>query len=63
MNIHSFFIKDGVNSGEVTIKYFPTGEMVADHFTKPLQVHLFRNFSSIVMNFSEDTTDSKMSWD
>jgi len=37
MNIKYFFIKDRVDKGEITIKFCPTEEMVADHFTKPLQ--------------------------
>ncbi len=35
MNIKYFFIKDCVDSGEITIKYCPTEDIVADYFTKP----------------------------
>jgi hypothetical protein len=38
------FIKDRVNNGDITLKHCPTGEMLADHFTKPLQGALFRKF-------------------
>ena len=37
MNICFFFIKDRIESKEVRIEYCPTGEMLADFFTKPLQ--------------------------
>mmetsp|Transcript_2109 Transcript_2109/g.4558 ORF Transcript_2109/g.4558 Transcript_2109/m.4558 type:complete len:122 (+) Transcript_2109:3756-4121(+) len=37
MNIRIFFIKDRIDSGEITIKYCPTEDMVTDYFTKPLQ--------------------------
>ena len=37
INIRYFFVKDRVDSGEVKIVYCPTGRMLADYFTKPLQ--------------------------
>ena len=42
INIRYFFITDKVRNGEVDIEYMPTGEMIADYFTKPLQGSLFR---------------------
>ena len=42
INIRYFFITDKVKKGEVDIEYMPTGEMIADYFTKPLQGALFR---------------------
>ena len=42
INIRYFFITDKVKSGKVDIKYMPTGEMIGDYFTKPLQGALFR---------------------
>ena len=44
MNIRYFFITDRVKSGELVIRYCPTGEMLADHFTKPLQGEAFYKF-------------------
>ena len=41
INIRYFFVADRVASKEVAIEYCPTGEMVADYFTKPLQGTLF----------------------
>ena len=42
INIQYFFITNKVKSGEVDIEYMPTGEMIADYFTKPLQGALFQ---------------------
>jgi hypothetical protein len=41
MNVQYFFIADRVKSKEICIEYCPTGIMVADYFTKPLQGILF----------------------
>ena len=35
INIRYFFITDKVQNGEIDIEYMPTGEMLADFFTKP----------------------------
>jgi hypothetical protein len=37
INIRYFFMADRVASNEVSIQHCPTGEMVVDFFTKPLQ--------------------------
>ena len=49
VNIRYFFIKDRVDKGEVDITYCPTGQMLADFFTKPLQGSLFKKFKSVIM--------------
>ena len=41
INIRYFLIKDIVGSGELSIIYCPTDEMIADFFTKSLQVKKF----------------------
>ena len=43
LSIRSFLDTDRVNSGEVVIKYCPTGMMIDDSFTKPL------HFSPVVL--------------
>ena len=50
VNIRYFFIKDRVDSGEVSIEHCPTEEMAADYFTKPLQGSQFRKFRKLIMN-------------
>ena len=36
------------------VVYCPTGEMIADFFTKPLQGALFRKFRAFVLNLPSD---------
>jgi hypothetical protein len=49
INIRYFFIKDKIDKKEINLMYCPTGEMVADFFSKPQQGRLFRDFRDIVM--------------
>jgi len=49
LNICYFFISDQVEKGRLTVEYFPTGSMVADFFSKPLQGQLFRKIKGIIM--------------
>ena len=54
-SIRSFLDTDRVNSGEVEIKYCPTGMMIADLFTKPLQGTAFKVFRDLIMNADHDS--------
>ena len=49
IDIRYFFIKDRIQQGEINLIYCPTGEMVADFFSKPLQGGLFKKFRDVVM--------------
>jgi hypothetical protein len=49
MNVRYFFIADRVKSKEIRIEYCPTGIMLADYFTKPLQGLLFRQLRDMIM--------------
>jgi hypothetical protein len=49
INIRYFFITDQVEKGNVNIEYCPTGEMLADFMTKPLQGKLFAKFKKSLM--------------
>ena len=51
INIIYFFIKDRVESGEVTIIYCPTEDMIADFFIKPLQGIKFIRFRKSIMGY------------
>ena len=53
INIRYFTITDRVKNGEDIIEYCPTGDMIADFFTKPLQGSLFRKFRNLIMGVSE----------
>ena len=51
INIRYFFVKDRVESGDIQIEYLPTGEMIADVLTKPLQGEPFRNMRKQLLNW------------
>ncbi len=41
ISICYLFIKDRIDPGDVSVKYCPTGNMLGEHFTKPLRGGLF----------------------
>ena len=41
MNIRYFFVTDQISKGNLEIEYCPTGDMIGDFMTKPLQGKLF----------------------
>ncbi len=53
IKIRYFFISDRVNSKEIRIEYCPTGIMIADYFTKPLQGMIFRKLRDMIMGNTE----------
>jgi hypothetical protein len=53
IHIRYFFVKDRVDSGEVSIEYKPTKLMLADLLTKPLQGDLFRAMRKELLNWEE----------
>jgi hypothetical protein len=52
-----FLIKYYYDSGEIDLRYYPTGEMWADVLTKPLQGQLFRDMRAFLQNCSSDYDD------
>ena len=44
LNIRYFFITDQVKKGNLSIEYCPSGEMLGDFMTKPLQGSKFQEF-------------------
>jgi hypothetical protein len=44
ISIRYFFITDRVKKGDVSLAWCPTGDMIGDYVTKPLQGALFRQF-------------------
>jgi hypothetical protein len=44
VNIRYFFITNHVNKGNISLVWCPTGDMIGDFMTKPLQGALFRKF-------------------
>jgi len=51
INIRYFWLSDRVKSGELSIRYVPTQDMLADMFTKPLQGELFRKLRRRLLNW------------
>jgi len=49
IHIRYFFITDRVKTGEVSLVWCPTGDMIGDYMTKPLQGALFRKFRDQLM--------------
>jgi hypothetical protein len=52
INIRYFFCTDRIKKGELSVKYCPTLDMIADYFTKPLQGSLFRKLRDWVMGIT-----------
>jgi hypothetical protein len=48
-----------VNSNEISIEYMPTGEMLADILTKPLQGELFRRLRDRLLNWYDADDDDE----
>jgi hypothetical protein len=51
MDNRYFWIKDRLESEGIELEYCPTGMMLADFFTKPLQGSLFRKFRDVVLGY------------
>ena len=49
--IRFFFISDRITSKEINVEYMPTGEMLADILTKPLQGALFVKLRDKLLNW------------
>ena len=51
VNIRYFFVKDLIDKKQVRVIYCPTGLMLGDFYTKPLQGQLFQFFRNIIMGY------------
>jgi len=52
LNIRYFYLTDQIEKGHVIIHYCPTGEMIADFMSKPLQGKLFQKFRKEIMGMN-----------
>ena len=53
MNVGYFFIKDWIDSEEVSIQRCPMDNMIGDYFIKPLQGSKFVRFRDLIMGYKE----------
>lgn len=59
INIRYFWITDYVDRGEMCLEYMPTGDMIADGLTKPLQGEEFLRMRRLVLNSLPDILDDE----
>ena len=52
INVRYFFIKDKIDNGNIEVTYCPTGDMLADYFTKPLQGKQFELFRERILGLT-----------
>ena len=53
IDIRYFYVANRAECGDLSIKYCPTGDMIADYFTKPLQGSQFRRFRNAILGVDE----------
>ena len=49
--------------GDLKVKYCLTSNILANHFTKPLQGYAFRKFRADIKEVMQDTPNIDMGWD
>lgn len=59
INIRYFWITDYVDRGEMCLEYKPTGDMIADGLTKPLQGQEFLRMRRLLLNSMPDVLDDE----
>jgi len=50
LNVRYYFVTDQIKKGHVKVAFWPTQEMIADFFTKPLQGLLFMRMHEKILN-------------
>jgi hypothetical protein len=51
ISIFDIFLKDRIKQDNILVRHCPTGAMLADFLTKPLQGNLFRKFRSALLGY------------
>ena len=49
INIRYYFVTDRIKKGELNVEWCPTGDMIGDFMTKPMQGALFQKFRDQIM--------------
>ena len=57
--VRFYFVADRVKSGEISIEYMNTGDMIADILTKPLQGGIFRRLRKLLLNWDEEVIEDE----
>ena len=60
--VRYFLIKNRILMGGLKVKYFLTGEILADHFTKTLQGTALRKFRAYNQGIKDETPDTNSFW-
>ena len=58
INVRYFFVTDRIAKQELKVEWCPTGDMIADFMTKPLQGGLFKKFRDLIMGIKPVDSDS-----
>jgi hypothetical protein len=53
INIRYFSVTDRIKMGDMQVEYCPTGDMIGDFFTKPLQGSLFKKFRAAILHIPD----------
>ena len=61
INIRYFFVTDRVTKKEVEMVYCPTGKILADLLTKPLQGSQFKRFRDAILNVQVNASSTQLS--
>ena len=53
IKVRYFWLRERVEEGELSIVYVPTGNMLADMLTKPMQGRMFHRFANLFCSRDE----------
>jgi hypothetical protein len=60
INIRYFFVTNRIANNELSVEWCPTGQMIADYMTKPLQGTLFKQFRDHIMDVDQASPTTNM---
>jgi hypothetical protein len=60
INIRYFFVTSRIVNNELSVEWCPTGQMIADYMTKPLQGTLFQQFRDHIMGVDRVSLSTNM---
>ena len=60
IHIRYFFTKDVLDRGDMQIEHYPTKEMIANFYTKPLQGKHFYNLRQLIMGHSNIAVEERV---